>query len=216
MPEELLKPNSDKALNAQNSQPQNPPPQAPKRRRGFKDLMRYIARHEQDSFLCFIVSRIIAPRVIDSVEDVIREGTDRVLHPDGRRSTNYNYSSTDVPYRTWGVGYNDIFDNSRRYEPPQPQRYDLTPDPRTVEFADKITAEKVLADMKEAIYYDRFCSIQQFYELSHRHTAGTRWEINIAPNHTDGNWGWTNLDGIRPTATYNGRYVIRFPQTEAR
>ena len=208
--DDMLKPNSDKYL----AQEASKEPVEVKKRSGFRDFLEAIRPKNPNSFLNHVLYHIIANSAVNVVEDVLKDGIDHWLHPDNQ---GYYYRD-DRYYRRGNPGgvsyrnYDSMYESDRNSRPYEPDRYsDRTPNPRDIIYSSRATADRVLEEMRACIYESKFCSIAEFYEILKRVTEG---QVNITANYTEEVWGWSNLDGIRPETTYNGKYRIRFPRTE--
>lgn len=212
MSDDIIRPNTDKARE-ERERPRREDVVV-RKRSGFREFLDGIMPRNSSGFLRHVLYGIIAPRTVDVVDDVLKDGIDRILHPDDPRDNyydDYRYrrrEDRDVPYRSYD-NYYESRKNSADYNPYQNERRSV--DPRDIVFTKRETANMVLNEMREQIREDRFCTIGDFYEIVRKITRG---KINITPTYVEETYGWSNLEGVRPEITYDGRYSLRLPRTE--
>lgn len=207
MSDDIIRPNSDKAL--ENRERPRKDDVIVRKRSGFMDFVDSLLPKDTNSFLRYILNKIIRPRTIDVVDDILKEGIDRALHPDNRDyydDYSYRRSDREVPYYNYDARY-----ESRRSSDYEPSRSERKVSPKEIEFRKRETAQIVLSEMKLVIREERFCTVGDFYEIVKRVTKG---KIDISPTWAEESYGWSNLEGIRPEITYSGRYILPLPRTE--
>lgn len=206
MSDQQLKPNSDKS---RSNRAEVTEEAREIKKNGFRNFLMSILPKNSSSFLRHVIRGIIAPRTIDMVDDVLKDGIDRWLHPDDRRyyDDRRRDSRDGVTYRD----YDSLYESPRNSRSYEPEYRDINPDPRTIVFRRRETADIILEEMRDIIREKRFCTIGEFYTIAKKVTEGG---INITPNFTDEKFGWSDLGGVRAQATYDGKWAIRFPRTE--
>ena len=204
--EDLIKPNSDKALERKE-------PVTVKKKSGFRDFIDAVRPKNPDSFLHHVIYHILIPSALNVTEDTLKDGIDHWLHPGDDRYGDRRYRYDDRSRRggVSYISYDNMFENDRNSKPYDPGYRERRVDPDEIVYRDRQTADMVLEEMKEVIYETGFCSISEFYEIVRRVTGG---DVNIPSTYADEKWGWSRLDGLRPSSSYDGKYIIRFPRTE--
>ena len=206
MADEIIKPNSDKYLD---KHPTDKEPAAKVKKRGsLSKFLSNIGPKNTKGFLYHVIYHILAPSAVNAVDDMLKDGIDALLHKDDpryRRRDDRRRNPGGVSY----IDYNSMSEtssNSADY-----RRSGDSPEPRDIVFRDRKTADYVLEEMRDYIYETNFCTIGDFYEIVKKATRG---EVNITPGFTAEKYGWSDLDGVRPEGTYDGRYRLRLPSTE--
>lgn len=202
--EDLIKPNSDNALEKKE-------PVRVKKRSGFRDFLDAIRPKNPDSFLHHVIYHILIPSALNATEDTLKDGIDHWLHPSDSRYDRRRYDDRNRRGGVSYISYNDMYESDRNSKPYEPAYRDRRVEPSEIVYNDRQTADMVLEEMRGLIYESGFCSISEFYEIVKRVSGG---QINIPSSFADEVWGWQDLAGIRPSSSYDGRYIIRFPKTE--
>lgn len=206
--DEIIKPNSDAALEVRSESTEKPV--KVKKRGAFRDFIDAIRPKNPDSFLHHVIHHIIIPSVLNVTEDTLKDGIDHWLHDGDGRYNNRRYSDRDRRGGVSYVPYDNMYENDRNSRPYEPDHRDRRVDPNDIVYRNRQTADMVLEEMRGTIYDTGFCSILDFYEIVRKVSGGG---INIPTSFADEKWGWTNLDGIHPSSSYDGKYIIRLPRT---
>lgn len=139
----------------------------------------------------FVIYDVLVPALRGTISD-LGVGIIEEMFGGGRRS--YGYSRRDQGRRSLGyVSYNS----------PPPSYSSRRERPSTFEniaFPTRGSAEDVLAYLQDIIYEYGCVSIRAFYEAA-----------GLEAYHTDENYGWTNLNGVRISRDRDG-FVIDFPR----
>lgn len=204
--EEIIKPNSDNALEKKE-------PVKVKKKSGFRDFFDAVRPKNPDSFLHHVIYHILIPSALNATEDTLKDGIDHWLHPSDSRygDRRYRYDDRDRRGGVSYISYNDMYESDRNSKPYEPSYRERTPNPREIVYTDRQTADMVLEEMRGIIYESGFCSIAEFYEILKKVTNG---RINVSASYVDEVWGWSELRDIRPSSSYDGKYIIRFPKAE--
>ena len=172
MADELIKPNSDAAL--ERSERRDVEPATVRKRSGFRDFLNAIRPKNPDSFLNHIFYDILRTAGLNVAEDILKDGIDAWLHPSDPRYRDSRYYRRDDRRRGGNgvsyISYDNMYetpDNSRPYN----DRYrDRSPNPREIVYRNRDTADMVLEEMRDYIYESGFVSIGEFYEILKRVT----------------------------------------------
>lgn len=156
----------------------------------------------------YVNEEIIKPAVKNIIYDSITSGLSRALNMDYRHSRNSGsqYGRGPSPYKP-STNYSNRYLNSQRQEPLDERRT-----VRNVRYGvddyvipDRNDAVDVIASLVE--YADRYntVSVADYYDL-----------INVVPQFTDNNNGWT-IETISQAriVPVRGGYIIKFPPVEA-
>lgn len=143
----------------------------------------------------YVVMDVIIPAIKDVLSNVVKDSIDMILfgttRPSGRRSSSSNSSY---------ISYNRYSDkkDERRYE----SRY--TPASRysfeDIVLEHKGDAEDVLDRMRELLDVYEAVSVADLYDL-----------VGMSRDHTDNNYGWTNLRNARTIRVRDG-YMLELPK----
>lgn len=142
----------------------------------------------------YLLMDVFLPAVKNLIEDTVTNGIRMILRGEtsARRDTDRRSGASRVSY--------DRLYNSSRDD----RRYDSRP--RTgynfddLSFDNRGEAEVVLSRLDEAIEAYGLVSVADMYDLA-----------GVTPNHTDYNYGWTNLRNASVRPTRNG-YVLDMPK----
>lgn len=137
----------------------------------------------------YLLSDVIIPGIINTVEDIITKGIRMLLRGDTKQS---NKSSASY------VSYRQYYDKDR-------DRRDDGPRRSVYEFDDIILesrgeAEDVLSRMDELIETYDHVSVADLYDL-----------VGKTCKYTDNNYGWTNIRNAEPIRVRDG-YLLKFPK----
>lgn len=148
----------------------------------------------------FVLESVLLPAFRDLVNDVITQGTERIVYGDragGRRSGN-RYSNGHVSYNRISSGGSRFREDPR--ERPRSRSGPLDFD--DIVLATRAEAMQIIDRMFDLIsQYDQ-ATVEDLYRL-----------LGLTPEHTHNRWGWTDFRGAGVTRISNG-YLLDLPRPE--
>lgn len=155
----------------------------------------------------YVIVDVAIPSFKDLIADSAIQGVERLIFGESR-----NHRRRMGPIRPGPPGpqpgrvqYQNYSAGDVRDQPQLPQRQRSRAVPTVTDFDDFVLdyrseAETVLERMGDVLEATGAVTVADFYSL-----------VNLTPNHTDYNWGWTDLKGSSVTKNRGGGYLINLP-----
>lgn len=143
---------------------------------------------------------VVIPAIKSLLADTITNGINMFLYGDGSPSGRSTIRDRNRSY----VSYKSYYDDDRRernrrnLDRAHRARHDFD----EVIFETRGDAERTLSRLIDIVEEYDEVTVADFYDF-----------VDIEPNYTDRNWGWTNLRGTAVVRVPSG-YIIDFPRTE--
>lgn len=158
----------------------------------------------------FVFASVIMPQVKDLMVDSVTQGFERLVYGEsrgGRRPPGgvSIFGGSPAPQRIpYGQHYSSPTQQGRG---PAPQHRQMTPQARQNHDFGQIEVQT---------HEDARLVLEGLYTLFGQYDVVTVADLygltGIAANHTDRQWGWTDLRGSSPKRTRSGTYVLDLPR----
>lgn len=160
-----------------------------------KRLSDVIFAQDIKTVLGFVAMDVILPHFKKTIVDSISEGAHKLFFGDSARTSSTNASR--VSYR----GIYDFVNNSISSKPSENRNRTTVFDYESIVIEDRAEAEEVLTRMDELIETYGVASVADLYDL-----------VGITCEHTDNNYGWTNLRNAKIERLIGGGYRFKLPK----
>lgn len=169
----------------------------PKPKKMMDRFLGTIMPGDRDSVKSYLYEDVLIPAIKKLVSDIITNGVDLILYPDGGGSTRKSRSRF-----SFTSPYEDIFDRNRSRGSMSAQKsYSRPFEYDDLIYENRNDAEIILESLDSMIEKFGVATIADAYDLS---GVTTR-------NYTLGNYGWTDLSRAKIMRIRDG-YIIKFPQ----
>ena len=157
-----------------------------------------------------IARDVIKPTIKGLAADILIGGIEQMFYGESGRKS--NYASRGITNSLVGsistTPYNDYTRSQTRSRSPQPIEEKPRLTYHVIPMRDISSAQDFVNKLQSAVRDYNNISVSELYEaLSEQ--WGEVFEIDTDWN--DCNWGWTNLDGLKPSRGYGGLWEVRMP-----
>lgn len=152
----------------------------------------------------YVVAHILVPAAKDMLADAVTQGFERMIFGESR-------SGSRRPGRSSGpagyVAYNRMA-ATRGHSRDREETREISRRARSTHEFDEIIldnrveAEHVLEKLEEIIAQYGECTVSDLYDL-----------VGVTSKHTDGKWGWSDLQDARVEFLRGGGYLLDLPRT---
>lgn len=165
-----------------------------KKKSGLKKFTSEFLSDDADNLKDYIFLGVLIPAIKEAISDIVKNGIDMVLYPNGENRTNKRRPSEFV-------SYDKRFSNNQRNENYRKTRTSIGYNLDDIILETRGEAEEVLCHMDELIDLYGMVSVADLYDL-----------VGITGNYTDNKYGWTNIRNAEPVRVRNGCYTLRLPK----
>ena len=148
----------------------------------------------------YAIYDVIIPAIKDTIVKIVKDGVEMLFYGSPQHKSRSSTilkgyeSTTYVPYS----GYSSKKNQQRRREPER--EFEKTPDYDEIILVSRGTAEEIIIDMREIIAEFGSATVGDLYTL-----------IDITPDFTAYDYGWTNLDDAYVKPVHRG-YLLVLPK----
>lgn len=156
----------------------------------------------------YVVAHILVPAAKDMLADAVTQGFERMIFGESRSGNRRPGRSSGpagyVAYNRMGGSRGPIGRGEREDSREISRRARTHHEFDEIILDNRVEAEHVLEKLEEIIAQYGECTVSDLYDL-----------VGITSQHTDGKWGWSDLQDARVEFLRGGGYLLDLPKTAA-